>query len=98
METPNVIKLLGNHVAVRKRSVIIVDNTTALGTYVQERTEIQVRSGMSASAERNTVLHEMLHCILQEYDLDSEEIVRVLTPALMAVLRDNPYLVDYFTA
>lgn len=98
MEAPDVISLLGNKVAIKKRSIILVDNAAAYGTYIQERTEIQVRSNMSPSAERNTVLHEMLHAILMEYELDSEEVVRVLTPALLAALRDNPHLIDYLTA
>lgn len=98
MEAPDVIKLLGNQVAIKKRSMVIVDSSTALGTYIQERTEIQVRSGMSLSAERNTIFHEMLHAILLEYDVDSEDTVRLLTPAIVAALRDNPDFVDYLTA
>lgn len=98
MEAPDVIKILGSEVKVGFRSVILVDNATALGTYIQDKTEIRVKSSMSKSAERNTILHESIHAILQEYELDSEELVRVLTPALLAMLRDNPQFVDYLTS
>jgi hypothetical protein len=98
VEAPNVIKLLGCNVDVKFRSVIVVENSTALGTYIQEKTEVQVKSGMSLSAERNTLLHELMHAILQEYELDAEELVRVVTPALLALLRENPELVTYLTS
>jgi Zn-dependent peptidase ImmA (M78 family) len=98
VEAPNVIKLLGYRIVVKFCSVVLVDNATALGAYIQEKTEIQIKSGMSKSAEQNTVLHEVMHAILQEYELDSEELVRVVTPALLGLLKDNPALVDYLTS
>jgi hypothetical protein len=98
MEAPDVIKLLGYDISVRFRPIILVDDSTALGTYIQDKTEIQLKSSMSKSAERNTLLHEVLHAILQEYELDSEELVRAVTPALLGLLRDNPALVDYLTS
>ncbi len=97
MEAPRVIKLLGYEINVRLRSSILVDNSTALGTYIQEKTEIQIKSGMSKSAERNTILHELIHAILQEYELDSEELVRIITPALLSMLRENPEFVQYLS-
>jgi len=98
MEAPDVINLLGYDIRVRFRPIIIVEDSSALGTYIQDKTEIQLKSSMSKSAERNTLLHELIHAILQEYELDSEELVRVLTPALLSLLRNNPTLVGYLTS
>jgi len=98
MEAPDVINLLGYDINVRFKPMILVDNATALGTYIQDKTEIQLKSNMSKSAERNTLLHELLHAILQEYELDSEELVRIVTPALLNLLRSNPKLIAYLTS
>lgn len=97
METPDVVRLLGSEVVINKRPIVIVENESVLGTYLESKTEIQIRNNLSPSAQRNTVLHELIHAILQEYEQDSEELVRILTPALLAMLRDNPALVEFLT-
>lgn len=65
-------------------------------------TVIRIRGGLSADAERETVLHECLHCAtdlvgerVRLGDEREEELVRALSPALLAILRDNPALVRY---
>ena len=97
MEAPYVIKMLGSDVAVDFLESVIVDNDPAIGTYDQELSRILIKDGMSASSTRDTLMHELLHAILQHYEMDSEKIVRLMTPALIAILRDNPKLVRFFT-
>jgi hypothetical protein len=53
--------------------------------------------------KRDTLLHEVLHCLTQTTGIadelgDNEEgVVRRLAPALLGVLRDNAKLVAYLT-
>lgn len=54
---------------------------------------------------RDTLLHELLHCVIFETPLrkelkDSEEeekLVWTLSPRILALLRDNPQLVAFLT-
>lgn len=98
MEAPRLIKMLGSDVAIDFLESVIVDNDPAMGAYDQELSCILIKDGMSASSTRDTLMHELLHAILQHYEMDSEKIVRLMTPALLAILRDNPKLVRFFTA
>ncbi len=49
----------------------------------------------------DTVLHETLHACITAHGIDAgdhdteERLIRALTPALLALLRDNPKLVSY---
>lgn len=58
----------------------------------------------SPGALRDTVLHEVLHCVVahagfsQEWEDREEGIVNRLTPVVLQVLRDNPRLVSYLIA
>jgi hypothetical protein len=54
--------------------------------------------------ERDTILHELLHCLIFQTHLrkkfeeaEEEELVWTLSPRLLALLRDNPRLVQYLT-
>jgi hypothetical protein len=60
---------------------------------VDERTAT-INLDVDASAEviRDAILHEILHAILLIYDKDDEDLVRLLTPILLGVIRDNPKL------
>lgn len=64
---------------------------------------IHIRPGASASKQRETMMHEVLHtvCFVSglSHELDAEEgLVRRLTPVLLQVIRDNPELVEYLRA
>lgn len=68
---------------------------------------IMVSSRQSGASARDTLLHEVLHAILwcsaagrmlPLGDEDEERLVRLLTPWLLAVIRDNPELIDYLIA
>lgn len=97
MEAPYVITMLGSDISVEFQESIVVENDPAMGTYEQEQSRILIKSGMSQSSVRDTLMHEILHAILQHYSMDSEKIVRVMTPALVSLMRDNPHLVKFLT-
>jgi hypothetical protein len=61
---------------------------------VDERT-CTINLDVDASAEviRDSIVHEILHAILLMYDKDDEDLVRLLAPMLLQVIRENPKLV-----
>lgn len=98
MEAPDVIKMLGSDVEIVFLPSVVVDNEPAMGSYEQEQSRILLKEGMSASSVRDTLMHELIHAILQHYEMDSEKLVRIMTPAFISVLRDNPGFVRFLTA
>lgn len=62
----------------------------------------------SAGQLRDTMLHEVLHCVMDQTNIrhggdkaliptgdDEERLIHALSPALLAVLRDNPRLIAF---
>ena len=50
---------------------------------------------------RETVLHEMLHCVFEHTGVDPEEhetLIRSISPLLLELLRRNPELVEWLVA
>jgi hypothetical protein len=61
---------------------------------------IEVDPSNAPSQVRDTLLHEALHAVVADtrtrLDRDDEEqLVRVLTPGLLALIRNNPHLVAF---
>lgn len=68
------------------------------------RTTISLAPGMSASMQRDTLLHEVLHAVLDATgwahrlgNKKEEELVRALAPALLTFLRDNREVLRWMT-
>lgn len=60
---------------------------------------IAISTGMGPDAERDTMLHEVLHAIwrqtpFRQHD-EEERIIQALAPALLDTLRRNPKLTAY---
>lgn len=80
----------------------------AAGGCDPDRTRIVIDANLSGPAEKDTLLHELLHALLSQtdlvrglkaYDKDLEEdVVYALTPRLLSALLDNPDLVEYLTS
>lgn len=66
---------------------------------------IDIKRKQSPANKRDTLLHEVLHAIVFHSGLghglshdDEERLVVTISPWILAVLRDNPALVDYLLA
>ncbi len=77
-----------------------------LGETRSEHAEILIRRKQAPSVKRETLMHELLHAIIyasgmvHHFKLDhdtEEELVSALSPWILQLLRDNPYLVEYLT-
>ena len=82
------------------------DPDTLSGLAIHRDAEIQVVDNQAPAQARDTMLHEVLHCLFAVSGLflpvdqaeEEEKFVSLLTPWLTMLLRDNPELVDYLTA
>lgn len=65
---------------------------------VDERT-CTINLDIDASQEivKDAIVHEIIHAILMMYSRDDEELVRILSPMVLQVIRDNPQLVAFLT-
>lgn len=66
--------------------------------------EIHIQDGLHPDYEKEVMLHECLHGLINYNELLSEnlkqfeeDIVKTFSPALLRLLRDNPALVEYLT-
>ena len=75
-----------------------------LGETFPDDTEIIIRKRQSVCSKQNTLLHEIIHAIVWESgyrqiaDLSTEteeNLVRILTPWILAVLQDNPNVLAF---
>jgi hypothetical protein len=63
-----------------------------------------IEPGQEDGQKRDSLMHEALHALFamlgldQEWGTKTEGYVTRLSPALLALLRDNPDLVGYLTA
>ena len=76
--------------------------TGNMGNCMNDMQRIIIDSSLTPQSERDTVLHELLHAIwgqtsLQKRDTEDqqEEAIWQLTPRILALLKDNPRLVEY---
>lgn len=80
-------------------------NCTLMGHVDIGRCEIFIDQEFAATTQRDTLLHEVLHCIADSTNLAGdwgtereEEVIRRLTPILLDTLRRNPDLVKCLLA
>lgn len=76
--------------------------TGNMGNCVTDTQTIYVDASLTEQAERDTVLHEVLHALWSQTGLQKaytedqqEDVVWQLTPRLLAVLKDNPDFVTW---
>ncbi len=82
---------------------------SANGAYLPDLHTILLAPNNGPDMERETLLHEVIHAVWsqtfldvkypdEEGDSEGEAIIRELSPRLLAVLRDNPKLVEYLVS
>lgn len=78
----------------------VSESLGALGEIDFDRLEIKICEGLADQKEAETLLHEILHGILdatasQETKDGEEALVNRLASGLTSVIRDNPELIDF---
>ena len=68
------------------------DDVRVYGEVDERVATINLDVDASHEIVRDSVVHEILHAILMMYDRDDEDLVRILAPMLLQVMRDNPKL------
>lgn len=64
----------------------------------QNGCKIRIAAGLPHDVKRETTLHEVLHAIAMQMNLDvPEEHIRQFSIGLYAVMHDNPKLVGFLT-
>jgi hypothetical protein len=67
-----------------------------IGDFDPAEQRITIRTGQKIETEQDTLLHEVLHAIDSELNLNtSEEQIAGLATGLLAVLKDNPKFYSY---
>ena len=93
---PNEVEIIGKH----WRLELVEPNleTGKLGEMRQGECRMKVVIGQDPQQERDTVLHEIIHCIFSEIGYSpNEEVIQSLTSVLYGVLLKNPQLIAYLT-
>lgn len=68
------------------------DDERVYGEVDERAATINLDVDASPEMIRDSIVHEILHAILLMYNKDDEDLVRLLAPMLLQVMRDNPKL------
>lgn len=94
----------GMSVRVQVVDKLTMEKMGADGQWHHNSALIELRDDINPTVQRDTLLHECLHGVLQAYGIKhamgwdddvEEKVIRLLSPTLLALLRDNPSLVAY---
>lgn len=92
-----VVKVLGKPYQVIEKAVGC-GGSRAFGEADHSALTIEIAAEQADAQKRDTLLHEVIHCIEFALHLEFEERqVHALASGLLCVLRDNPELVAYLT-
>ena len=104
---PRRLKFGGQTVTVRDTPAWDMERNGVDGRFHGSTSLIELRTDVPTTNLRDTLLHECLHGLLYVYGIkpamgwsedEEEKLVGLLTPVLLALLRDNKSLVEYITA
>lgn len=73
------------------------DDVRVYGEVDERSATINLDVDASPEVVRDSILHEIIHAILMMYDKDDEDLVRLLAPMLLQVIRDNSRLMLVLT-
>lgn len=100
MPLPRSVKIGAHRFAINDK----LNEDGPLGRTKHTEQVIEIRPAQGASSLRDTLLHEVLHAVCDvaglEYLMgietsDEERLIRLLTPWVLGVIRDNPKLLAY---
>lgn len=96
---PTSVKV-SNHNYVIAWGVIPSEGDFLYGRTHPRLTLIQINDEVAKSQQRDTLLHELLHATINETHLAfsaelEEEVIRVVTPILLGIVRENPKVVKW---
>ena len=97
--TPRIVKFL--HLDVLLRPYLSAIDNAELGEWDIRQAVIKYDDFVSPQVKRETILHELLHVILEHTNVDGdlhEEIIRALSPLLLSMIQKNPELVAYLAS
>ena len=92
---PKTIRFL--HLTIPLVSGGMTDHET-LGEWHANKAEIHYDPESTVPVLRETILHEMLHCILEHTGAEPDEhetLIRNISPLMLETLRRNPELVEW---
>jgi hypothetical protein len=69
------------------------DDIRVYGEVDERSATINLDVDASPEVIRDSIVHEVIHAILLMYDRDDEDLVRLLAPMLLQIIRDNPKLI-----
>ncbi len=98
-DIPNTVKVGGNTYYLRKHDSSWGEDTQLHGKCDANMLEIHVvTEGLPRDVVRNTIIHELLHALYREYDIqeddDEERTVTKLANGICQLTLDNPWLKD----
>lgn len=96
---PRTVKFL--HLDVLLRPYLSNIDNAELGEWDIRQAVIKYDGFVSPQVMRETILHELLHVLLEHTNVDSdlhEEIIRALSPLLLSMIRTNPELIAYLAS
>jgi Zn-dependent peptidase ImmA (M78 family) len=92
---PKTVKIGGHVISISQKTEL-----DCMGMYDREKAQITLEKTLSQDQKAATLLHEVLHAILQEAhpkleDRKEEALVTVLETGLFAFIKDNPKVIRY---
>ena len=93
MDIPRYVKVGPYRIVIEQHEGYFNQNDERVyGEYDERTLTINLDIDASADMIRDALLHEILHVILSMYDRDDETLVRLLSPMLLQVIKDNARL------
>ena len=100
MNTPEKIKVGYREYKLEKWKQTVANANDAHGQFFAKEGIIGYTEEEKGISHANTLLHEILHAIVYQWNIElgdkEEPVVNGLTNGLTTVLVDNPKLIDYF--
>lgn len=97
---PQTVKVSNHDYLIAWGEIQTDTNEFLYGRTVPRLTVIQINDQVAKSQQRDTLLHELLHAAINETHLKfgedaEEEVIRVMTPLLLQIIRENPKVVRW---